>query len=304
MSSLDSFSDSFDEFSWIRNWWENEGLADSCEHDVTTESLLNLLPNLRKRPVAFVLLAKKPGVFSGQIFLDWIQENQSEWKFEKLARDGDSLEAGSVFVSGKAELATLLARERMILNMLQHLSGIATATQQLVKTVAESWKFKIAAPSVLHTRKFLPGLRHWQAQACIHGGGSSHRLNLGDRILFKDNHKKFLRREGKTLVQYYADLQSRGLISDALIEVETIPEGLEAVQSGVRNILLDNFTPEEVKAFFGKISSSQELNIELSGNLNQATLPNLLVDPRIRRLSFGSISHSVKALDISLEILE
>jgi nicotinate-nucleotide pyrophosphorylase (carboxylating) len=294
----------FDEQTWIREWWLGEGRADACDVDVTTGSLLGVLPGLRRQPVTFVLLAKSPGVFSGRSFLDWIGEHQSSWNFEKMLKDGAPLAAGENFLRGGAELSELLSRERMLLNMLQHLSGIATATAQIVEMVKNCWKFSAPQPEVLHTRKFLPGLRHWQAEACLHGGGASHRLNLGDRILFKDNHKKFLLKNGSTLSAYYAHLLKNGSIKSALIEVETVDEALGAVNAGVENLLLDNFKIPEIGRFFKLLPRDSKISIELSGNLTKDSLPGLLVDSRIRRLSFGAITHSVKALDISLEIIE
>jgi len=292
------------ESQWIASWWKNEGMLDACDRDVTTQSVLDCVPALNQKRSDFYIHAKKAGVFSGRKFLDWIAANLKDWSLQCLVADGQAIEVGQKIVTGTAPLAELLARERMILNMVQHLSGIASATSELRALVQQHWKFEKAPPAVLHTRKFLPGLRQWQTQACLHGGGESHRRDLGDRILFKDNHKKLITGSGVKLPAYYEELRKTSQLATALIEVETVDEGLEAVACGVQNLLLDNFSAEDLQRFFLRLGPQSSVSIELSGNLNAESLPKLFVDSRIQRLSFGSVTHSVRALDISLEILE
>jgi nicotinate-nucleotide pyrophosphorylase (carboxylating) len=285
----------------IAQWWRSEAELDRSAEDRTTRSILEIAPGVSPQPAHFYLLAKQNLVFSGAKILKWVSENKSGWSFRSLPEDGAALEKGTAVAHGKAPLESLLGHERILLNLLQHLSGIALQTRTTVESVRAAWKFPDPPPAVFHTRKFQPSLRKFQAEAVLHGGGQIHRMDLADRILFKDNHKKVLRTLGISLVDYYHHLKVRGEIESALIEVENVEEGLQALECGVTHLMLDNFGAEETRAFFSR-APARRFEIELSGNLTPERLPALLMDPRIRRLSFGSLTHSVRAADISLEI--
>lgn len=266
---------------------------DAVRFDVTTESLVAQVGDLGT--VRFVVKAKAPGILSGT---RWLRAAESLGKVYDLRflAEGQRIGCGDEVLSGRADLKTLLGVERSLLNGLQHLCGIATLTRRVVDRVnAKAHSFR-RKPHVFHTRKTLPLWRDLQIQAVVAGGGHLHRHDLAQRILFKENHKYLLAKKGKNLRDYIQGLgDSR---ATALIEVENETEALEAVACGAQHLLLDNFSPDQIAALLPKLPAN--LQLEVSGGLNEDNVLDYVMEG-VDRLSLGALTHSVKALDLSLD---
>ena len=209
---------------------------------------------------------------------------------EVLKQDGDIIHKGDVILRFSGHMRELLKGERTALNLIQHMSGIATATHQAVETV------KGTRASIADTRKTLPGLRALQKYAVTVGGGKNHRFNLSDAAMLKDNHIDAA--GGIT----NAITKLRGLIGHMTkIEVETrnLDELKEALSAGADIIMLDNMSPEIMKEAV-KITNGKAL-LEASGGITQETLRSV-AESGVDIISIGALTHSVKAFDISMKI--
>ncbi len=191
-------------------------------------------------------------------------------------------------------VTSILRAERVALNFLQRLSGIASQTAQYVATTRGS------AVTILDTRKTTPGIRLMEKYAVRMGGGQNHRLHLGDGILIKDNHLAALRALGMKLKDIIARAKQnapRGLAVE--VETTTVEEALAAAEAGADIIMLDNMSPDEVRRVVSLIPN--QVKTEASGGI---TLENVgdVARTGVDFISVGALTHSVKALDISLEI--
>lgn len=208
------------------------------------------------------------------------------------ANDGDVVKAGGVIVEGFGNARLIFAAERVVLNSLQHLSGIATATHHFVSALNNE-KIKI-----LDTRKTIPGLRIAQKYAVKIGGGANHRLTLSDRILIKDNH---IAAAGDVTKAILAARKSRKKLK-VEIECDTFEQVLEAVNSKPDIIMLDNMNRAEIKKCAEIIrAASKKILIEISGGITLENIKNFR-DLDIDFISTGSLTHSVRAVDIGLDI--
>lgn len=199
-------------------------------------------------------------------------------------------------VNGKAE--SILKAERTVLNFLCHLSGIATTTRHYVDTV------KTKKMKILCTRKTTPGLREWEIDAVRHGGGDAFRTNLSDAVLLKDNHLGML--GGMQGVRKrLAEMQRENpeIVSDVLrngkIEASTMEDVAVAVEMGWQQILLDNFSPSDVRIavkMWGK-----RVFMEVSGGVNMTNIHEY-AETGVHAVSVGGLTHSAKAADFSLEV--
>jgi nicotinate-nucleotide pyrophosphorylase (carboxylating) len=204
--------------------------------------------------------------------------------------DGDALAAGDVALSVRAPVRGLLTAERTALNLVCHLSGIATATRAWVDAVAGT------GARIRDTRKTLPGLRLLEKYAVRCGGGVNHRLGLGDAVLIKDNHVAAAGSVGAALAA--ARLHAPGLPCE--VEVDTLDQLDEALALGAELILLDNFdiaaTAEAVRR-----RGSRPTGLESSGGL-QLDVARTYAETGVDYLSVGSLTHSVIALDLGLDL--
>ncbi len=206
-----------------------------------------------------------------------------------LKVDGDELKAGDIICELSGSMRSLLSAERSALNFLQHLSGIATATQQFTKALQDT------NCVVVDTRKTTPGLRQLEKQAVLHGGGQNHRLDLASGMLIKENH-----------------IEAAGSITDAVlachehapqtwieVECETMEEVIEAVAVCPDIILLDNMSIEQVIEARKIVPDS--ILLEASGNI---TLDNARAygATGVNRIAVGAITHSAGALDLSMRV--
>lgn len=258
--------------------------------DVTTEALIP--PGLR---VKASILVKEKGVLAGseiarRVFL----KVDPALEVDLLIKDGTTVQAGDVVASISGNVSGILKAERVALNFLQRLSGIASQTAQYVAQVRG---FKAV---ISDTRKTTPGLRSLEKYAVRLGGGRNHRLHLCDGILIKDNHLAALRALGMSLKDIVAKARQNAPAGLALeVEVTSIEEALAAVAAGADIILLDNMPPDEMGRVVELVSG--RARIEASGGI---TLENvrLVAQAGVDIISIGALTHSAKALDISLEL--
>jgi nicotinate-nucleotide pyrophosphorylase (carboxylating) len=214
-------------------------------------------------------------------------------KFKIFIKDGTQLKQGDVIatVTGKAQ--GILRAERVALNFLQRLSGIATQTARYVALVND------LPLAILDTRKTTPGLRLLEKYAVCMGGGQNHRFNLSDGILIKDNHLAVLLAQGLTLKEIVARAK---LKAPKGIKVEVEVTGLlevgQAVSAGADIIMLDNMSPAQMRRAVKKIPP--QIKTEASGNV---TIDNVrtIAETGVNFISIGALTHSSKALDISLD---
>jgi nicotinate-nucleotide pyrophosphorylase (carboxylating) len=211
-----------------------------------------------------------------------------------LRRDGDAVEAGTVAMEMDGPLRDLLVCERILLNVMQRLSGIATATAAHVKVLGSS------ATRLLDTRKTLPGFRDLDKYAVAVGGGLNHRRGLYDRILIKDNHAEACGSVRKAVDKARA-LYGRAYVLEA--EVRSLAE-LETLLDGTVDIvLLDNMGDADLKKAVALArAKAPSLKLEASGNMDLERLARIK-DIGLDFISVGAITHSVKAMDISLDIV-
>lgn len=263
---------------------------DAAFNDVTTSALIE--PSLRG---SGGFLMKQSGILAGLPVTEAVfREVDPSVRFKALAADGQQVKRGQIIATIEGPMAALLGGERVALNFLQRLSGIATETRRYVQAVRGT-KAKI-----LDTRKMAPGLRLLEKYAVRMGGGQNHRLNLSDQVLIKDNHIAALRSYGVGLTEIVRQAKQRaprGMIIE--IEVTAADEAREAATAGADIVLLDNMTLAEMRRAVSAVAG--RCRIEASGGM---TLPRVaqVAATGVDYISVGALTHSAKALDISLEI--
>ena len=203
--------------------------------------------------------------------------------------DGDTVDVGDIIAEISGPSRSILTGERTALNLLQHMSGVATRTAEAVKTVAGT-KAKI-----VDTRKTLPGLRILDKYAVKCGGGANHRLNLSDGVLIKDNH---IAAAGGIANAVRLARNSIPFTLKIEVETETPAQIEEALEAGADIIMLDNMTNDDMSEAVKKIGS--RALTEASGNMGERDL-RAVAETGVDFISIGALTHSVKALDISLK---
>lgn len=258
--------------------------------DATTEALIH-----GKKPGRASIVAKEWGILAGgDIARQVFRQVDPELKVSLLVEDGAKLGAGDVIATVEGRAAGILKAERTALNFLQRLSGIATETNRYVKAV-EGLPVRI-----MDTRKTTPGLRVLEKYAVKVGGGKNHRMHLGDGILIKDNHLAALRSDGLSIKEIIERAQ-QNTASSAKIEVEvrTSQEALEAAEAGANIIMLDNMGVDDMREVV-KMLRGVAL-IEASGKITLDTV-RAVAETGVDFISVGALTHSTRALDISLEL--
>ena len=258
--------------------------------DPTTQALVP--PDLQGQGS---LLVKAPGVLAGMEVAALVFHRVDPGaELEVLVRDGAAVQPGTVTGVVKGRVASLLQAERTALNLLTRLSGIATETSRYVQAVAGT------GCTIVDTRKTAPGLRSLDKYAVRVGGGRNHRYHLGDGILIKDNHLQALKLQGLSLAQGIARLRAGAHhLLKIEVEVKDLGEAGQAVAAGAEAIMLDNMGLEEmarvVRKFKGKVL------IEASGGINLSNVRQV-AETGVDLISVGALTHSPRALDISLEL--
>lgn len=267
-------------------------LAEDVGHGDVTTALIVPSESTAEAEV----IAKQSGIAAGIEETRILLESLG-LKVETIVKDGEEIEQRQKMMRISGNTRTILAAERTILNLLSRMSGIATTTRQLVEKLEKAnFKTKIAG-----TRKTAPGLLYFDKKALLTGGGDPHRFHLDDMILIKDNHIAVAGSIEKALKQVKENASFSKKIE---VEVTRVADILKAAEAGADILMLDNFSPTQIKkairllkktGFFGKIL------LEASGGI---TFENILefASTGVDVISMGELTHSVKSLDISLEI--
>ncbi|MEQ9691011.1 MAG: carboxylating nicotinate-nucleotide diphosphorylase [Bauldia litoralis] len=243
-------------------------------------------------PARAVLATRKPGVLAGLALAEAaFREIDPSVRFAASRRDGDRLERGDVVAEIEGPARAILAGERVALNFLCHLSGVATATREMVDKVAHT------SARICDTRKTLPGLRAFEKYAVRCGGGANHRFGLDDAILIKDNH---IAVAGGVAPAIEAARSYAGHLVKIEIEVDTLDQLREAMDARPDAVLLDNMTPDQIREAVGIIAGRAVA--EASGNVTAATVA-AIAEAGVDRISSGWITHSAPSLDLGLDIV-
>ena len=255
-----------------------------------------------------MLIAKEAGIVAGLpvagYVLSQIDENLI---FTSNIEDGSRVKKGTIIGSVKGLTLSLLSAERLVLNFLQRLSGIATATNRFAE------KIKGYGTQIMDTRKTAPGWRYLEKYAVRVGGGINHRMGLYDQILIKDNHLKAMGTEKENdtisrLVKKAREQIKNGTLIE--VEVEDLCQIREVMDAGVDIILFDNMEPSKIREAVEMVKefensrdagNGRAILTEASGNI---TIENVeeYADAGVDRISVGAITHSVRVLDISFDI--
>lgn len=264
---------------------------DLGQGDITTSLIVP-----EKSTAEAEVIAKESGIVCGIEEAKILLESLG-LQVEALVRDGQKIRASQVLlkISGKAR--TLLSVERTLLNLLSRMSGIATATKEVVEKIRKNkLKTRVAC-----TRKTAPGLLYFDKKAVSVGGGDTHRLHLDDMVLIKDNHIKIARNVEKAVEKARENVSFSKKIE---VEVTRVEDALTAAKSGADIIMLDNFSPKQIKKaikLLEKAGFREKVVLEASGGI---TKENILeyASTGVDIVSLGEITQSSRALDISLEI--
>jgi nicotinate-nucleotide pyrophosphorylase (carboxylating) len=242
-----------------------------------------------------MIRAKTRGVLAGaEVSAAVFHRLDPSLRVNSLLEDGSQLSPGNDIARVEGSAASILKAERVALNFLQRMSGIATATDRYVKAV-EGCRARI-----VDTRKTAPGLRYLDKYAVRMGGGYNHRLNLADGILIKDNHIEALRSRElglKEVIQLALARASHTIKVE--VEVETLEQVEEALEAGAHIIMLDNMTPPMMRQAMDIIG--RKAVVEASGGINMETV-RAVAETGVDLISVGALTHSTQALDISLDL--
>ena len=260
---------------------------DITSEDITTNSVM------REAMAGEVqLICKQDGIIAGlQIFERVFQLLDDTVKVEFFCKDGDFVTSGQLMALVKGDIRALLSGERVALNYLQRMSGIATYTHSIAKLL------KGSKTKLLDTRKTTPNMRIFEKYAVKVGGGYNHRYNLSDGILLKDNH---IGAAGSVTKAIQMAKEYAPFVRKIEIEVENLDMVKEAVEAGADIIMLDNMTPEMMKEAIAIIDGRAET--ECSGNVTRENVERLL-DIGVDYISSGALTHSAPIMDISLKNL-
>jgi nicotinate-nucleotide pyrophosphorylase (carboxylating) len=253
--------------------------------DITSESIFDPGDRGHAR-----FLVKESGVIAGLAFAEaTFNVIEPGSTFERRAADGDAVEPGMVVAEASASVITLLSGERTALNLMQRASGIATLTRRYVDAV------KGTRATIVDTRKTAPGLRALDKYAVRCGGAANHRIGLYDMFLVKNNH---IDRAG-SISAALERIRQRGIPQKIMVEVRTMAELGEALALRPDFILLDNMPPATMRQAVELVGG--RVSLEASGGI---TLDNVreVAETGVDRISIGALTHSVKALDISMRV--
>jgi nicotinate-nucleotide pyrophosphorylase (carboxylating) len=274
------------DFEQLISLWFAEDIGDG---DHTTLSCI---------PAAAVgksqLIIKENGILAGvEVARKIFKSFDPELKMTVLINDGAEVKVGDVVFVVEGKVQSLLQTERLMLNIMQRMSGIATLTREYVKELEGT------TTRVLDTRKTTPGLRLLEKEAVKIGGGVNHRIGLYDMILLKDNHVDFAGGIDKAIFRVHDYLKETGKDLKIEIEVRNLDELAQVMAvGGVHRIMLDNFTPDNTRKAVKIIGGKYET--ESSGGITFATLREY-AECGVDFISVGALTHSVKSLDISFK---
>ncbi len=263
---------------------------DQAFNDPTTQTLIP--PKISGKGM---VRAKAAGVLAGaEVALAVFRRVDAALITEALIPDGSSLSPGDDIARVEGAAASILRAERVGLNFLQRMSGIASETRRYVRAVEGT------GARIVDTRKTVPGLRYLDKYAVRMGGGHNHRLNLADGILIKDNHIEALRSRGLGLRETVSQALSRSSHTIKVeVEVESLAGLREALEAGAHIIMLDNMPVDLMRQAMDIVAGRAV--VEASGNITLDTV-RAAAETGVDLISVGGLTHSVEALDISLDL--
>ena len=268
-------------------------LKSALAEDVGSGDVTSLSTVPPGRTISGRYIAKEDGVLCGlEVVARAFALLDASIAFTALAADGDRVRKGDVIAAVSGDARAILAGERVGLNLLQHMSGVATQTARAVAAVAGT------GAKIVDTRKTTPGLRVLDKYAVRMGGGGNHRFNLADGVLIKDNH--IVAASG--IAAAVAAARARAPHSLKIeVEVETLEQLREALEAGADIIMLDNMPTETMREAV-RLVAGRALT-EASGNMGDKTDAELraVAETGVDLISIGALTHSVRALDISLK---
>lgn len=273
-------------------------VASALQEDCAFEDVTSDLTIPKNSVISFEIKAREEIIFCGkEVILEVFAQLKKSAKFKNskldlkiLAKDGSLVTPAKSIACGRGDAKLIFAAERVILNLIQHLSGVATLTQKFVQAL-DNKKIKI-----LDTRKTLPSLRALEKYAVVAGGGKNHRFNLSDLILIKDNHIAAAGGVAKAI-----EASKRGAKKLKIeIECDTSVQVAEALQAKPDIILLDNMKISEIKKSIKLINKKAQ--IEISGGVNLQNIRKFSA-LEIDFISVGALTHSARAVDIGLDVV-
>lgn len=264
----------------------------ALQEDITSEDVSTnaVMPHAVKGTVD--LIAKEDGVVAGlDVYARVFQILDELTEINFYCKDGDEVKAGDLMATVTGDIRVLLSGERVALNYLQRMCGIATYTRQVAKLLEGS---KV---TLLDTRKTTPNCRVFEKYAVRVGGGCNHRYNLSDGVLLKDNH---IGAAGSITKAVHMAKAYAPFVRKIEIEVETLEQVKEAVEAGADIIMLDNMTPEVMKQAVELIDGRAQT--ECSGNITKENIASIC-EIGVDFVSSGALTHSAPILDISMKNL-
>lgn len=263
---------------------------DMPEGDISTDSII---PARRQGRVE--LICKQEGIVAGlSVFGRTFQMIDPSTVITQLVNDGDRVHDGQLVASVEGDVRALLAGERTALNYLQHMSGVATYTNTMVRMLADAG----SRARLVDTRKTTPGMRVFDKLAVRIGGGGNHRMGLSDAVLLKDNH---IDAAGGVLAAVRAAKQRVSFMCKIEVECETLQMVKDALEAGADVIMLDNMTHDDMKLAIQLID--HRALVEISGNVSEENV-RALADLDVDIISSGALTHSCGILDFSMKHLE
>ncbi|CAN5328675.1 carboxylating nicotinate-nucleotide diphosphorylase [soil metagenome] len=258
--------------------------------DITSESLIPEGATATAR-----LVAREPGVFSGgEVFRAAMRLTDAHIRVDGLLGEGGVFEPGDVLAEVTGPARAVLQAERIGLNFVQRMSGIATLTARYVAETSGT------AARIVDTRKTTPGLRAFERHAVRCGGGFNHRFSLSDAVMAKDNHLAVLTAGGRDLTEALREVRSRlGHTVHLEVEVDRLDQVEQVLAAGVDTIMLDNFSVEQLREGVALIAG--RAIIEASGSVTLDTVA-AIARTGVDIISVGALTHSVRSLDLGLDI--
>ncbi|MCL2100175.1 MAG: carboxylating nicotinate-nucleotide diphosphorylase [Fibromonadales bacterium] len=266
----------------------------ALDEDIRTGDATSLWTLPANQIQTATLIAKENGVVAGLPVIPLIfDELKGEVNIETFISDGTAVKTGDRIAAITGETKTLLSGERVMLNFLQQLSGVATITSKFAEAL------KGGKTRVLDTRKTIPGFRTLQKYAVLAGGGSNHRMGLWDMVLVKDNH---IAAAGGVLEAWNAVKKQNTQNLKVEIEVENLEQLKLLLGLGINRIMLDNMDNKTMREAVRIVQESGDpVELEASGNMTLERVKEI-ADIGVDFISVGALTHSVKALDISMRI--
>tara|TARA_B100001996_G_scaffold252592_1_gene196042 strand:+ start:980 stop:1837 length:858 start_codon:yes stop_codon:yes gene_type:complete len=271
---------------FVKQKLEDFFAEDCIDNDITTHSTQTSNHTARA-----VFIAKEPLVFAGK---EIINQGFSDCTIDDIVNDGESLDQGDIIATMHGNIDTILKKERVVLNLIQRLSGIASTTFKLSQITQ---KHNI---ELLDTRKTTPGLRLFEKFAVSIGGGMNHRFSLQEAVMIKDNHLI----GSPDILQAVAKAKAANPSKDIQVEVDTSDQLNIVLESDATSVLLDNFKPDTLQDVLQKIRlhpKGAHMYVELSGGITADTLQDFCIDG-VSGISMGALTHNIKSKDISLDI--